>query len=116
MSICCKNYKEKIKKFLDGLPKRVDRSKYESYKIYEPAKCEKCHNLGYKGRVGIFEFLEGGSELEERILKEVSEVSLRRLSGEQGMVTMQEDGILKMLMGETSVEEIEGATGKIEWH
>ncbi len=104
----------KIENFLKDLPARVDRSKYNVYKIYEAVGCEKCNNIGYKGRVGIFEFFEDNPEIEESILKESSEVSLGRLSEKQGMVTMQEDGILKALQGVTSFEEVEGATGKID--
>ncbi len=107
--------KTKIKKFLAGLPKRVDKSKYASYKMYEAGGCLKCNNFGYKGRVGIYEFLEGGLELEGVILKDASELTLKALSEKQGMVTMQEDGVLKVLAGDTSFEEVESTTGKIEW-
>ena len=105
----------KVKRFLDGLPERVKRSDYVKYKIYESGGCDKCNNFGYKGRIGIYEFLKGGPEIEESILKEVSEVSLRKLADAQDMVTMQEDGILKVLLGITSFEEIESTSGKIEW-
>lgn len=107
--------KSKIRKFLENLPSRVNREPYENFQIYEPVGCEKCSNLGYKGRVGIYEFLEGGLALEEVILKEMSEVALTKFAGSQGMVTMQEDGILKTLLGFTSFEEVESITGKIEW-
>ncbi len=107
--------KEKIKKFLDDLPKRVDRSKYEKYAIFEAVGCDACNHFGYKGRTAIFEFLEGGGKLEETILKEASEVSLRKLANEQGIVTMQEDGILKVLRGQSSFSEVESVTGKIGW-
>ena len=60
-------------------------------------------NIGYKGRVGIFEFLEGGPDLEKTILKEASEVALREVAKRQEMVTMQEDGILKVLGREDDV-------------
>jgi len=105
----------KIKKFLDGLPQRVDKSKFANYKIYEAVGCAKCNNLGYKGRVGIYEFLEGGLDLEEIILKDASELALKALSEKRGMVTMQEDGVLKTLSGETTFKEVESATGEIEW-
>lgn len=105
----------RIGKFLEKLPKRVDVSKYKDYKTYEPVGCDKCSGFGYKGRLGIFEFLEGGPELERTILREASEISLRDLANKQGMVTMQEDGALKVLSGDTSFEEVESATGKIEW-
>jgi type II secretory ATPase GspE/PulE/Tfp pilus assembly ATPase PilB-like protein len=106
---------EKIKKFLDALPAKVDRSLYANYKMYVPVGCEKCNGIGYKGRVGVFEFLEGGSDLETTILKEASEVALREVAARQEMVTMQQDGILKVLEGKTTLEEVEGATGEITW-
>lgn len=106
--------KSKIEKFLDGLPPRVDRKPYANFKIYEAGGCSQCNNFGYSGRMGIFEFFEAGDEFQELILKEVSEVALKKLADKQGMVTMQEDGILKVLLGETSIEEVEGATGPID--
>lgn len=116
--------KSKIKKFLEKLPKRVDRNKYEKLTIYESASprfageaggCDKCNGFGYKGRIGIMEFLQGGSDFEEVILKEPSEVSLKKFSEQQGVVTMQQDGVLKVLKGETSFREVENITGQIEW-
>jgi type IV pilus assembly protein PilB len=106
---------EKIKKFLDTLPAKVDKSFYADYKMYTPVGCEKCNGIGYKGRVGVFEFLEGGDDLEKTILKEASEVALREVAARQEMVTMQQDGILKVLEGKTTFEEVEGATGELVW-
>ncbi len=107
--------KAKIKKFLDRLPAKVDKKKYEQYVVQSATGCTKCGGIGYKGRVGIFEFLEGGPDLETTILKEASEVALREVAKRQEMVTMQEDGILKVLQGITTWSEVEGATGEIEW-
>ena len=106
---------EKIKKFLDRLPAKVDKSKYANIAIYEPVGCEKCNMMGYKGRVGIFEFLEGGADFETTILKEASEVALREVAKRQEMVAMQEDGILKVISGITTFNEVINATGEIEW-
>ncbi len=107
--------KDNIKKFLDKLPAKVDKSKYEHYSMCEPVGCDKCNKMGYRGRVGIFEFLEGGPDLETTILKEASEVALREVAKRQEMITMQEDGILKALLGQTTLSEVVGATGQIEW-
>ena len=93
----------------------MSRSLYGEPKINGPVGCAHCNNLGYRGRVGIYEFLEGGLALEELILKEASEVALKKLADSQGMVSMQSDGILKTLLGITSFEEVESVTGKIEW-
>ena len=107
--------KSKVKKYLEKLPPRVNRAEYEHQRIYEPVGCARCSNFGYHGRVGIYEFLQGGLDLEEIILKEASEVALKKMADLQGMVTMQADGILKVLRGITSFAEVESITGRIEW-
>lgn len=107
--------KAKFDTFLSKLPPRVDRASYANPTVFSPVGCDKCNQFGYKGRRGIFEFFKGGSELEEIILKEVSERALRELAKKQEMVTMQEDGILKVLTGMTTFEEVESVTGPIEW-
>ncbi|MEK7117558.1 MAG: GspE/PulE family protein [Patescibacteria group bacterium] len=107
--------KEKAKKFLEKLPKRVDQAAFKDFTVYEPAGCEKCNHFGYKGRIGIFEFLEAGATFEETILREASEIALSKLAKEQGMVTMQEDGVLKVLKGMTTFDEVKEVTGPIEW-
>ena len=107
--------KAKISKFLEALPKKVNRDPYRDFKIFEPGGCSVCNNFGYKGRIGVFEFLEAGPDFEETILRETSEVALRKLAQSQEMVTMQQDGILKVLSGLTSLKEVEHGTGLIEW-
>lgn len=106
---------EQIKKYLEKVPERVDKKPYEKITIFEPVGCEVCGGFGYKGRRGIFEFFKGGPELEEVILTEVSERALRKLAEKQMMVTMQQDGVLKVLSGMTTFEEVEGTTGPINW-
>lgn len=106
---------KKIKKFMEKLPARIDRKPYAKISLFEAVGCKECNDLGYKGRRGIFEFFKGGPDLETLVLKETSQVSLRKLAAEQGMVTMQEDGILKAIAGITTLEEVESATGLIEW-
>jgi type II secretory ATPase GspE/PulE/Tfp pilus assembly ATPase PilB-like protein len=104
-----------IAAFLKRLPARVARERYEHPALFEPAGCDVCNHFGYKGRVGIFEFFRGGAELEEAILQEVAETVLAQLAAKQGMVTMQEDGILKALLGGTSLKEVEEVTGPLRW-
>ncbi len=106
---------EKIKSFLERLPAKIDKSKYEQYAVSAAAGCDQCSGIGYKGRIGIFEFLEGGADIETTILKEASEVALREVAKRQEMITMQEDGILKVLIGTTTFDEVVGATGEIAW-
>ncbi|RJQ29800.1 type II/IV secretion system protein [Candidatus Parcubacteria bacterium] len=107
--------REKVKKFLASLPSKVDRAKYPLGKLYKPVGCPECNGFGYRGRVGVFEFLESGPRFEELVLKEASEVALKRIAKEQEMVTMQEDGVLKALLGLTDLEEVERVTGALAW-
>ena len=106
---------EKIKQLLAHLPAAVDRKPYEHPTLYAPVGCLKCNGIGYKGRIGIFEFLEGGPDIETTILHEASEVALREVAKRQGMVSMQEDGILKAIEGKTTLDEVTTVTGELAW-
>ncbi len=85
------------------------RSKFtwkKPYKIYRPVGCEKCGKKGTKGRVALYEMLEMTPELEEIINKKLSEAELIKEAERQGMVTMKQDGINKVLQGLASFEEM----------
>ncbi|MBS3903652.1 MAG: type II/IV secretion system protein [Anaplasmataceae bacterium] len=107
--------KAKLDVFLAGLPKRVNRAEYQNPTIFEPGGCDVCNGFGYKGRVGIYEFLRKTPELEELIAKGVTILELRKVAEAQEMIYLQEDGILKVMKGVTSLAEIEDITGPIEW-
>ena len=93
----------------------MDRTPYYAPALYASKGCEQCNGLGYRGRIGVFEFLTGGPKFEELILTQASEVALRGLTAEQGMVSMQSDGILKSILGVTTLAEVARATGPIPW-
>ncbi len=107
--------KRNIAAFLKQLPPRVDPKPYDHPTIYKAVGCRDCNTFGYKGRIGVYEFLESGPEFEKAIIKEFSTSALREMARKQNMVTMQEDGILKVLFGITSFTEVESVTGKISW-
>ncbi len=107
--------KQNITRFLNGLPARVNKKDYSNYKIYEAKGCDACGHLGYKGRTSIFELFVTDEKVEETIYKNPTEIELKDLAEKQGMVTMQEDGVLKVLRGETSFAEVERLTGPIIW-
>jgi type II secretory ATPase GspE/PulE/Tfp pilus assembly ATPase PilB-like protein len=74
--------------------------------LFEPVGCKKCRFEGYSGRIGVFEVLTMTDNLAELILKEPSEVKIAEEARRQGMITMKQDGILKVLEGITSIEEV----------
>lgn len=78
----------------------------ENVYIYQPQGCRECNFDGYSGRIGVFEILRMTDSLGEVISEEVSEADLNREAQKQEMVTMEQDGIIKILDGVTSLEEI----------
>ena len=103
-----------MQEFLNRLPKRVNRENFKKIIIFEPVGCLKCNNIGYKGRVAIYELLLVGPEMEEIIAAQSGEPRIQKFALEQGMVTMQQDGILKVISGTTTFDEVEGITGPLE--
>ena len=83
--------------------------------LYRPVGCEKCHNLGFKGRIGIFEVLTISESIEKLILEMGSEREITKAALEDGMITMAQDGILKAIEGTTSMEEVWRATGQTDF-
>ncbi|MBP9716141.1 MAG: type II/IV secretion system protein [Candidatus Pacebacteria bacterium] len=76
------------------------------FKLYEPVGCEKCNFTGYKGRMGIFEAVHNNAEIEALIPNNPSEREIKEVSNNQGNLNMEEDGIVKILTGTTSFEEV----------
>ena len=74
--------------------------------LYAPKGCEKCGNTGYKGRMGIYEVLPMLTEIQEMIFAQAPAHTIYEATIKVGMITMKQDGIIKALRGETTLEEI----------
>lgn len=75
-------------------------------KLYKGQGCAECGNSGYLGRTGIFEVLPITTKIADMILKRSDSNSLEREAIAEGMITMKQDGFLKVIKGVTTVEEI----------
>ena len=75
-------------------------------KLPFPAGCDKCSHTGYKGRVTITEIITIDYEIRDMILKEQSSNNILLAARRKGLISMREDGILKVLKGLTTVEEV----------
>lgn len=75
--------------------------------VWRSKGCPACNNIGYKGRIGIFEAILVDNKMEELILKMPSEMEIAKESEGQGILNMQQDGILKVIKGVTSLDELE---------
>ncbi len=97
-----------IKKGLKGLPpdiKLPDLNKIEIAKV-KTGGCDACNFTGYKGRQGLFEAFLVDSEMEKFILTNPPVSSVRELSVKKGMVTMYQSGLIDVVLGDTTLEEV----------
>jgi type IV pilus assembly protein PilB len=108
-----KNANEIEEKLIDenlkNLPPEIKNKIKKPYKLWyvEPNKsCEICNGKGVLGRVAIFEILKMTKELSQIITKGFEETMLEEEARRQGMITMRQDGIMKALQGEVSLEEV----------
>ena len=107
---------EKIKKGLTSVRKEIIPLVFfnKSFKIPQAVGCSACNSTGYRGRVGIYETFLVDDEMERFILTSPSVVAMRELAIKKGMVLMQQDGLIKVLEGVTTLDEIERVAGQVE--
>lgn len=82
----------------------IDKTK--PFNFFYPVGCEKCNNTGYKGRIGIFEAVHTDEALEKLMPENPSERQIKDVAKTQGILSMRQDGIVKILNGITSIEEV----------
>lgn len=78
----------------------------KSYTLYRGKGCSACANTGFKGRIGVFEFLTMNSDMQDLIVKHPSTKDVAELAKQQGFKPMFEDGIKKVKDGVTTMEEL----------
>lgn len=95
---------ESIKQVLGKLtPKNVLEGKFS---LYRGVGCAECGHAGYLGRTGIFEVLVVSVKMMDLILKRATASEIENLSVDEGMITLKQDGYLKVLEGVTTLEEV----------
>jgi type IV pilus assembly protein PilB len=81
----------------------------EEAKTFKPKKgkgCGTCNNTGYKGRAGLYEVMEIDEEIRELILVGASATELKKKAIERGMITLRRSGLIKVMSGVTTLEEV----------
>lgn len=79
---------------------------FTNKKTYDAVGCKKCNNVGYYGRIGVFETLDVTDEIKELIVKGASTIEIRKEALEQSYKPLVVDGIRKILNGDTTLEEL----------
>lgn len=100
--------KRLIQEELNNLPSKA-KEEYDlrnDFWLWEPVGCSHCGESGYSGRIGLFEILEMTKEMKKIVFSGINENKLSEEARRQGMITMRQDGILKVLQGKTSIEEV----------
>jgi type II secretory ATPase GspE/PulE/Tfp pilus assembly ATPase PilB-like protein len=75
-------------------------------KLYRGKKCPECNNTGYLGRIGIFEVLPMTEKIARLILERAAASVIQKQALEDGMITMKQDGYLKVVEGISTIEEV----------
>jgi type IV pilus assembly protein PilB len=79
--------------------------------VFRPTGCARCQDTGYRGRVGVYEMLVMSEAMERLTVAGASAEEIARQARSEGMRTLREDGLLKVLSGHTSIEEVARAVG-----
>lgn len=102
-----------MKTILDGIKEEgKDIRKYNinpdaPFRIFSAVGCDKCNLTGYKGRMGIFEAIKTDEAIEKIMPQNPSEREIKKTARMQGILSMRQDGVVKILNGITSMEEVQ---------
>ncbi len=111
----CDNCKRKVTEFNEAEMRAagLDIEEWKNYEVYEAVGCEKCNNTGYKGRMAVHEALYFTKEIREIIVRsgvEVDEEKIRVQARKDGTLNLRENGLEKVKLGLTSIQEVIAAT------
>ncbi|MEK7142158.1 MAG: hypothetical protein AAB818_01070, partial [Patescibacteria group bacterium] len=96
-----------IKKVVETIPENKNILPAQEVFIWKSNGCDFCNNIGYKGRIGVYEAILIDEEIEPLILLNPTETDILKKAEKQGILNMQQDGILKVLSGITSLDELQ---------
>ncbi|MCI0619410.1 GspE/PulE family protein [Candidatus Wolfebacteria bacterium] len=97
---------ERITEVLESVVHKEKIRGVERGRMWVAKGCDACGGTGYKGRIGIFEGIRMNEAIENAVRSNSSEHEIREAAAPQGLLTMPQDGVLKVLRGITSFEEL----------
>ena len=84
----------------------------KEWTMYRPVGCEVCKGKGYKGRAGLYEVMKITEKMKAVIMSGGTEVDIARIAYEEGLVDLRRSGLLKVMQGITSLEEVIATTNE----
>ena len=107
--MCKTSFDVSDEQLLQNIPEEAFKSHFGTKKevrIYKGQGCEVCHFTGYSGRIGVFEVLEISNEIRKLITEKNDADIILQQAKKEGMNTMLDDGLIKVIKGETTIEEV----------
>jgi type IV pilus assembly protein PilB len=98
-----------IKKTLGPIFEMIEdkwKKEGKTLKIRKPIGCDKCNGTGYYGRVAIYEVMPVSEQIAKLVVSKATAADIQRKAMEEGMLSMKQDGYVKVLEGVTTVEEV----------
>lgn len=92
----------------------MDPEEARQYTYFRGHGCDDCNYTGYKGRIGIYELMVITEAVRELVLQKATTVELARLARAEGMMTMRQDGMIKIQAGITTIDEVLRVTYGVE--
>ncbi len=100
------DYDEISKSYGEELFSKLNISYNDDFKLYRPKGCDECNNSGYRGRTGIHEVLVATDSIKRLIQKHASVEEIRDTAISEGMTTLLQDGISKVINGQTDFKQV----------
>lgn len=106
--------KKKIDAVLERVKKVNPKAIPEEHHVYEAVGCDACNGTGYRGRIGIFEGIQVDSEIDHLVRDNPSERDIQEVQKKRPLLFIAEDGMIKLLSGITSLDELERVVNIVE--
>ncbi|KND48522.1 MAG: general secretion pathway protein E [Parcubacteria bacterium C7867-005] len=98
--------KELVEKALAGITDHSYLDGVQKDHVWESVGCDKCHNTGFAGRIGVYEAILVDENIEKAMIENPSERDIELAAKKQNLLNLAQDGIIKVLKGETSITEL----------
>ena len=105
----CSNCKEPMERPPEHSLRKAgfsDEDLAKDWTMYRAVGCDTCRGKGYKGRAGVYEVMPITDEMQRVIMEGGTEVDIQKMAYQEGMVDLRRAGLLKVMSGITSLEEV----------
>jgi type II secretory ATPase GspE/PulE/Tfp pilus assembly ATPase PilB-like protein len=92
----------------------IEPEKLKALQFFGAKGCPECDNIGYKGRLGLYEIMTMNNEIRRQLLTGAASMDIEKTAIKTGMVSLEQIGIIKALKGDTSLEEVYKIAKKME--